>query len=299
MSQRKAQPAEISTSRTGTIAIRTLGQFQLSVGGRSVQFRYRVQRRVLELLKALIALGHPSVGATRIMDALWNESEGDQASRCLATTIYRLRELLQAKDAVLYAGGQLILNPSYCRVDVWELERQLAAIESANQSSFPDIEELFRRHHEIAQLYRGDFLEADRCYSWTEPMRERLRARYMRVLRTWGRCLQQCGRHEEASLIYRKGLEVDPLAEECYDQHMRCLIALGRRTEAVLLYRRCCAVLQKELGLQPASQIHALYLSLREGGEEMPVGTSTPTADRDRRKIPPFSKKPSYPHLLR
>jgi two-component SAPR family response regulator len=254
---------------------------------------------VLELLKALIALGRPSVGATRLMDVLWNESEGDRASQCLATTVYRLRELLRAKDAVLYADGQLALNPRCCWVDVWALERQLVAIESASKAPSQDIEVLSRRHHEIEQIYRGDFLDADRIYPWTEATREQLRARYLRALHAWGQCLEQCSRHDEAVQVYHKGLEVNPLAEECYFQLMRCLMALDRRAETVLLYRRYCTALQEELGLDPAPQIRLLYLSLRGGGEEMPGSTSPSMAGEGRRNMPSFSRKPPYPQLPR
>lgn len=262
MSQRKVQSSVDDSRQIRTIEVRTLGQFQLSVSGRSVEFQRKTQRRPLELLKALIALGHPAVGAPRLMDTLWSETEGDQANRCLATTVYRLRELLHAKDAILYAGGQLALNPRYCWVDVWALERQLLATESTNQALCPDIEALSRRHHEIARLYRGDFLGTDQDYPWAESLREQLRARYLRVLRAWGQRLQHLDRHEEAAAAYHQGLVVNPLAEDCYCQLMCCLAALGRRTEAVLLYRRCCAVLQSELGLQPASETRSLYLSL-------------------------------------
>lgn len=301
MSPRKVQPATISSNRVKRIEIHTLGHFHLSVDGRSVQFQRRAQRRVLGLLKALIALGRPSVGATRLMDILWNESEGDRASQCLATTVYRLRELLRAKQAVLYADGQLALNPRCCWVDVWMLERRLAAIESASKASFPDIEILSRRHHEIVQLYRGDFLDADRGYHWTETMREQLRVRYLHTLHAWGQCLEQCGRHEEAVMVYHKGLEINALAEECYCQLMRCLITLDRRAEAALLYRRYCTLLQEDLGLQPAPRIRSLYLSLQGRGEEMPGSTPSPMVGERRRDMPPwpFSRNPPYPHILR
>jgi DNA-binding SARP family transcriptional activator len=299
MSPRTAQLATISSNRVRRIGIHTLGYFHISVGGRSVQFQRRAQRRVLELLKALIALGRPSVGAARLMDALWNESEGDRASQCLATTVYRLRELLRAKDAVLHADGQLALNPRYCWVDVWALERLLVIVESASKAPFPDIEVLSRRHHEIAQLYRGDFLDADRNYPWTEAAREQLRARYLRALHAWGQCLQQLGRYEEAVLAYHQGLEVNPLADEYYCQLMRCLIALDRRAEAALLYRRYCNLLEDDLGLQPAPQIRSLYLSLRGGAEEMPGGTPPLVAGERQRDISSFSRKPPHPQLLR
>jgi DNA-binding SARP family transcriptional activator len=276
MAQRKVRPAANDSRRVRTVEIHTLGQFQLNIGGRPVEFRRKIQRRPLELLKALIALGRPAVGAPRLMDALWSETEGDQAHRCLATTLYRLRELLRAKEAVLHVGGQLALNPRYCWVDVWALERQLLAIDAAGHAPFPDTEALSRRHHETARLYRGDFLDADRGYPWTESLREQLRTRYLRVLRAWGQSLQQLDRYEEAAAAYHKGLDVNPLAEDCYCQLMCCLAVLGRRTEAVLLYRRCCAVLQNELGLQPAPETRSLYLSLRQ--EEAKPDNAAPRA---------------------
>lgn len=264
MAQREVQPAASDSRRVRSIEILTLGQFRLRVGGRSVEFWRKVQRRPLGLLKALIALGHPTVGTPQLVDVLWSETEGDQAHRCLATTLYRLRELLGAKEAILHADGQFVLNPRLCWVDVWAFERQLLAIDAANHAPCPDSGVLARRHHDIARLYRGDFLDTDRGYSWAEPLRERLRTRYLRVLRAWGQQLQQLGRYEEAAAAYHKGLEVNPLAEDCYCQLMCCLAALGRRTEAVMLYRRCCAVLQDELGLPPAPETRSLYLSLRQ-----------------------------------
>lgn len=297
MSQRKAQPAAISSTRARTVEIRTLGQFRLSIGGRSVQFQRRAQRRVIELLKALIALGRPAVGVTRLMDALWNESEGDRASQCLATTVYRLRKLLRTKDAVLSADGQLALNPRYCWVDVWALERHLVAVESAGKSLFQDIDVLSRRYREMAQLYRGDFLDAEWCYPWAEPVREKLRARYLNALRAWGQCLQQHDRHEETAAVYRKGLEINPLAEDCYCQLMRCLAVLGRRTEAVLIYRHCCAVLQDELGLSPAPETRSLYLELCEG--EVCDGTPFTTTINNGRIMSPSIGIPQSSQLLR
>lgn len=298
MSQRNVPPVAGDTRRAKTIGIYTLGQFQFSIGGRSVEFRRRAQRRPLELLKALIALGRPAVGAPRLMDVLWSETEGDRANRCLATTLYRLRELLRAKDAILYADGQLVLNPRHCWVDVWALERQLLAVEAVGQTACPDREVLCRRYQEIARLYRGDFLGTDQGYPWAEPLREQMRTRYLRALRVCGQCLQQDGRHEEAAVVYHKGLEANPLAEEFYCQLMSCLAALGRRTEAVLLYRRCCAVLQNELGLPPAPATRSLYLNLCQG-QATHDGAPPRAADKFRYSMPPFVDIPPSSQLPR
>ena len=148
------------------------------------------------------------------------------------------------------------------------------------------------------QLYRGDFLDTDLIYPWTGNMREQLRVRYLRALCAWGQHLQQLDRYEEAGLVYRQGLEANPLAEECYCQLMRCLIALDRRAEAALLYRRYCNLLEDDLGLQPAPQIRSLYLSLRGGGEEID-NTQSQIAEERRRNIPSLSRNPSYTQLVR
>lgn len=297
MSPRKAQRTAVPSNRVRIVGIRTLGQFRLSIDGRSVQFQRRAQRRVIELLKALIALGRPAVGTTRLMDALWNESEGDRASRCLATTVYRLRELLRAKDAILYADGQLALNPRYCWVDVWALERQLITVESTGRSSSEDINILSQRYRDITQLYRGDFLDAERSYPWAEPMRDKLRARYLNALRAWGQRLRQHDRHEEAAAVYCKGLEINPVAEDCYCQLMRCLAMLGRRAEVALIYRQCCAVLEDEFGLSPAPETRALYLSLC--GREVSDSTPFTATIKNGRIVSSFIGIPQSVQLLR
>lgn len=59
------------------VKIITLGGFKLYVQGELVIFKRKTQKKPLELLKAVIALGGKDVAIYSLMDKLWPESEGD------------------------------------------------------------------------------------------------------------------------------------------------------------------------------------------------------------------------------
>src|SRR5258708_39657307 len=88
--------------------IYVLGRFRLLTGNTPVAMSPRL-RKPLELLQALIAFGGTEVGAGVLIDALWPDSEGDCAYHALESALYRLRQLLDARDAGRIAGGQFSL----------------------------------------------------------------------------------------------------------------------------------------------------------------------------------------------
>src|SRR5262249_7137390 len=71
------------------------------------------------------------------------------------------------------------------------------------------------------------------------------------------------GSWHEAIDLYRRAIEIDPLAEEF---HLRLLLsyrAQGRIAEAVDAYRRCRDLLATTLGVEPSRQMQAVYCSLK------------------------------------
>jgi DNA-binding SARP family transcriptional activator len=57
---------------------------------------------------------------------------------------------------------------------------------------------------------------------------------------------------------YRRGLEVDDLAEELYRRLMVCHLRLGQKGEALSTYERCRRVLGAALGIEPSTETVAL-----------------------------------------
>lgn len=121
---RLAPPPQASVHWPWPVRVRTLGGFAIEVDDRAVSAEGKQQKRPLELLQALVALGG-SAGRERLADLLWPEAEGDRALDALEVALRRLRQLLGGPDAVPLRGGRLTLDPHHVWVDV--LRAPLAA----------------------------------------------------------------------------------------------------------------------------------------------------------------------------
>jgi DNA-binding SARP family transcriptional activator len=241
------------------IKIYTLGRFSVLVDGKPLAFGGKAQKRPLDLLKALIALGARDVPEARLMEALWPETEGDLAKLSLNAAIHRLRKLLGA-DALVLQGGKLALDARFCWVDLWSVERTLTALADARRvqpgaDSWPYCARL-------VTLYRGAFLEREVDAPWLLTARERLRSRFVRELQDAANALRESGQPERAIQCAEKALEAEPLAEELYRSLIRAQLAAQRPAEALSSFRRCQRMLVSHLGLEPTAETQALVQGL-------------------------------------
>ncbi|MDH3446344.1 MAG: hypothetical protein OEN50_20665, partial [Deltaproteobacteria bacterium] len=111
------------------IKVFTLGRFNVLVNDRPLEFGRKAQRKPIELLKLLVALGGRTVSELRVAEILWPEADGDMAQQSLSTTLHRLRRLLGSDDAIQRQSARLTINPRLCWVDAWALERLLSRAE--------------------------------------------------------------------------------------------------------------------------------------------------------------------------
>jgi DNA-binding SARP family transcriptional activator len=224
------------------VKIFCLGRFSLVCDGKPVTFTGKAQRRPLELLRVLIALGGRDVAQARVAAILGPEADGDAAAAAFDTTLNRLRKLLGRADAVTLSADKLAVNPRVCWVDAWAFERRLKA--AAN-----DID----KAESALDLYRGPFLGADE-EDWSISFREKLQAHFLRGVRGVGARLEAATRWEHAAALYERGLAADDLAEELYQQLMVCHLELGQRGAALAAYGRCENVLRSRLRIAPSAK---------------------------------------------
>ena len=95
--------------------------------------------------------------------------------------------------------------------------------------------------------------------------RERLRAKFVRLVETIAQADEAAGHWEKAIPHYLKGLEADDLVEAFHLGLMRCYRALGRPAEAIAAFRRLRQTLSVVLGIAPSPTAEALAQELREG----------------------------------
>ncbi|QKS29604.1 MAG: hypothetical protein HT579_12220 [Candidatus Accumulibacter similis] len=252
------------------VRIYTLGRLSIVVDGRAVVPSGQ-QHKPVDLLQAIVALGGRHIAISRLIDSLWSDAESRGGRGAFDASLLRLRRLLGHDDAILTDGGRVSLNETLCWVDLWSFERLLNRTEEALARHVPiEPDELERTSDSLLALYRGDFLERESAHAWLLPRRERSRQRVVEALAEIAHQLETGARWREAIRLYRRIIEIDPLAEACYRRLMVSLQRTGETAEALRVHARCREVLHSTLGATPSRETEAVFDMLRHGGPANP-----------------------------
>jgi two-component SAPR family response regulator len=209
------------------------------------------------VLQALIAFGGTEVSAGVLIDALWPDSEGDAVYHALETALYRLRQLLGARDAVRMVRGKVSLSRNQLWIDMWQLEEELR---NRHGSEANDIEGIVR----LRRLYQGHFLQNEAETHWILRVRHELRDSLLRAIREAARKCERARRWVDAVNLYRSAIEIDSLNGALYRGLMLCHQQPGDHSETLQAYQRCRELLKHLLGVPPNEKTQALYHSVRE-----------------------------------
>jgi ATP/maltotriose-dependent transcriptional regulator MalT/DNA-binding SARP family transcriptional activator len=243
------------------IRIHAFGTFDVIIDGESVNQTRRPQKKVIDLLKAIIAFGGREASTDTITAALWPDAEGDAARDAFDITLHRLRRLLGRENVVTLNQGKLAIDQRLCWIDSWAFEELTSVIDTRAQS----VRQIVAIAERVLQLYRGHFLASDGEEPCIVPHRERLRWQLGRVMTLTGRALEEADALEQAETVYRRMLELEPLAEEFYRQLMLVLGRATRYAEALDVYRRCRETLSVVLGVKPSPETEAALALIRRG----------------------------------
>jgi ATP/maltotriose-dependent transcriptional regulator MalT/DNA-binding SARP family transcriptional activator len=257
------------------VEVRALGGFEVRSQGGPLAFTGKAQKKPLELLKALVALGGRGVEWPRLAAILWPDASGDAAKVSFDSTLYRLRKLLGTESALALQEGKLSLDPRQCRVDVWRFEGLVQALDArlADPRGIADLRAADESRR-LLDAYGGHFLGGDEDAAWSAAMRDRLRAKLVRAVTLLGRRLQEAGEWRAAADLYARALEHDNLAEDLYRQLMICHRERGEPAQALEVYRRCRQLLSIVLSVPPSPETEAIRATL-PGGASV-IGQSPP-----------------------
>lgn len=245
-------PSDAPVNWPFPLTVQTLGRFEVRLHGKPLEFTRKVPRKVMDLLKVIIAFGGKEVAIERIHDALWPDLEADSAHGAFATALYRLRKILREADSLVLKDAKLSLDTKSCRCDALFLE----------SLSFRGPDER-GTHIQITDLYQGMFLPDDNQAPWTVPARERLRRKFILACSTLGRDLETRNAWDQAIALCSRAIETDDLAEEFYQRLMRCHLQIGQHGEAAAVFRQLRTRLSVILGLAPSAASNALFEQTR------------------------------------
>ena len=219
------------------LQVHLLGRFSVAVDGVERATEHWPSLRAMHLVQ-LLSLG-PRRRLTRdeVIEALWPQLEPEAGAANLRKAAHHARQALGRQDGVVLRGGDVALWPD--RPVVVDAERFEAGARAALAGRDP------AACAAAAKLYGGALLPGSPYEAWAEPARERLRERFVDLLR--------------ASAQWERLAEADPTDEPAHRMLMEQELAADNRAAAIRWYARLRGALQQTLGVTPDRQTEALY----------------------------------------
>ncbi len=174
--------------KRGSLAVRMLGIFELTIDGQRVT-DWRGQR-TQSLMQFLTAQRHRSVLRDELIAAVWPDVDEDNGRHRLHQAVYELRRILHSIDPdrspiVCIEGGYRVDHKVLIWVDVEEFDDLVSAASRCFAARRSD--ETIDVGQRALNLYRGDFLGQATCADWATAERSRLRAIVRRPTHAWRR----------------------------------------------------------------------------------------------------------------
>jgi DNA-binding SARP family transcriptional activator len=213
-----------------------MGPARLLIDGEDTKDVSWRRQRVRQLVAALVAFRE--IRRDRLGVLLWPDFDDRSLSANLRQTLSYLQALLEPHrdrgDAPWFlqqnAGVLQLRRDDHLSIDVWELEDALDGADAAAATGAPATE---LRHLQAAlNTWRGDPFDDVAGEDWADPLRERLRQRFVRGAVRAGDLLTADGQARAASAAARAALVVDPAHEPAIRLHVSAELAAGDHAAA-------------------------------------------------------------------
>lgn len=247
------------------IMICLLGNFRLMQAGELVPIRAGGKS---EALLAYLALRHGRrASREQLVQMLWPTSDFSLGLNSLHNLVYNLHKLLgpalQDAAPVLHQEGYYQLNVTAgIGVDVACFDALMESGDRQGQAGNSAAAQVSYRH--AIDLYRDDlYLSALSADPQTVVERERLRARYLRILAQLANHYFHAGDYIASLKYVWQLLGQDPCREDAHRLVMRCYVRRGERAAALHHYEICVGLLRDQLDVAPEPATVALFEQIR------------------------------------
>jgi predicted ATPase/DNA-binding SARP family transcriptional activator len=252
-----------------TMTLELLGTLRLIEGGREAQ-------RAIESDNGRALLAYLALEADRphtrsaLAGLLWPDEAEATARHNLAQALFNLRRALHdqrgAQPIIIADRTTLQWNSeSSVSVDTMEAEALLAACAMHEHSDARTCAICAQRRERVVALHRGPLLDgfvgrsSDLLAQWLDRQRRRWETVLMEQLVALAAYEIARGAPDRAVPYLVRVTELDPLDEEAYQRLFEVLGQTADRAEIVAHYGRLRAVLDAELGVEPALETEAAY----------------------------------------
>jgi DNA-binding SARP family transcriptional activator len=244
---------------TGELQVRLLGQFSMTVDGRSLG---ALTGRLQSLLAYLLLHADAPQPRAHLSFTFWPDASESNARNNLRQLLHQLRQTLPDLERYLRTDVNSVqwAPDSSFSLDVALFDRAVAEAEGAARAK----DATGRRNclERAVDLCQGPLLPS--CYDdWIEPARERLAMRCKEAVGALVPLLEEQREYASAILRVRHWLRHDPLDEKAYCWLMRLEALAGDRVAAFQAYRQCADALRRELAVDPSAETVRTYERIR------------------------------------
>jgi LuxR family transcriptional regulator, maltose regulon positive regulatory protein len=232
------------------LRIRAFGTLDVQIDGAPLPRGRKAPKRLLELLKAIVALGGRDVPLHRLADAMFPDQDADVAEDSLRVSLQRLRKLLGADTRVVLREGRVSLAEQAVWVDALAFQRAL--VDDAPDDAIAA----------ALALHAGPLLDGDES-AWVIAPREKLLSLFLRHALHLAERHAEAARWDAALQWYGRCADSDPLNESFVQGVLRACTALGRPAEGETAYRRLETALAAMLGRAPSDRTRRAFQALR------------------------------------
>jgi len=238
-SRRPAGPLAALARLTPSLAIRSLGTFQVLRDGVPLPKGAWQSRKARDLLKILVARRRP-VPRDQLMELLWPDADPVKSGSRLSVVLSTLREVLQAGaralDVVPLAADVNMVSLDHSQVTI-DVEDFLAGADAALDAHRLGKDDATARLLAAEAAHTGDFLEEDLYQDWVAPLADEVRAAYIAVLRALVSRLGDDGDVDGVVRYTLRLLEQDSYDEQAHLDLVRTQLNAGHHGEALRRYR--------------------------------------------------------------
>jgi len=216
-----------------------------------------------ELFMYLLAHKEKLSPVEDIQDALWPEDEFTDPGKNLKNQVHRLRKKID--DAPITNNDSTVVYSNGCyswnRATSYWLDAEVfeALCTEARSLADKDPAEAASKYREAISLYRGDFLPEFAQPEWVLPVRHYYRQLFLRsVLELLDLCMER-KEYSEVAKICEKTFLIEKYDEDLHQRYIEALLEEGKTAQARAQYQYITALLYREFGAKPSSEMQRLY----------------------------------------
>jgi predicted ATPase/DNA-binding SARP family transcriptional activator len=213
------------------------------------------RRQARALLFRLAAQAAP-VPREQLCFLFWPDEPDASVRRSLAHLLTHLRRALPAPDLLVTSNDQVGLDSASVWVDTITFERLIATADPRQRAA---------ALQQASGLARGPFLNGfslpDRPEfdEWAAAERQLWERRALETLAALAEHYTALGDYGAAIGAAQRYLAIDELAEEIHRRLIQLYALSGDRGAALRQFERCNEALERELGISPLPETHAIY----------------------------------------